>query len=228
MEYKPNKKQITVTEEFLEIVDTFVLVATNEPRFYAHVKEWFSPSYNTKLTAGFPVVIGIRELLVLRDKIRSTSFDMSANFVEKRSFIQTMLYLHYVGEFIPEYKYLRITDFYEITRQTPVKDYDQFGDPVWEPEIKVHIEQAEQHFKNVENTMNTLDKFKDQASANVHLIHGRPADTYTESELMALIREAQKNKAAIADLVDTSERVKAKSAQYDTDIAVYVTALDNL
>jgi len=44
----------------------------------------------------------------------------------------------------------------------------------------------------------------------------------------AYTREAQKNKAAISDLVETSERMKAKSAQYDADIQVYVTALDSL
>lgn len=236
--YIPDKKQIFVTEEFLEAVDDFVLSATNERDYYKLVSNWFKGNKKLKQGLyGFPVANGISSLVPLLNKIRALNFGMhGASSEDKRTFVQTMLYLHYVAEFVPEYKHLRITDFYEIRRDKPEK-YDPFSDTEWEPpkstesallEAEANIEKAQQHFKNVENTMNTLEKYKDKASAQVHLIHGRPVETYTESELMALIREAQKNKEAIADLVETSERMKAKSAQYDADIAVYVTALDAL
>lgn len=226
--YVPDKKKkITVTEEFLQAVDEYILAATNESNYYHSVQSWFDISYNRKLSSGFPVAPQIPNLSILINKIRKSDFGMYIDFSEKRTFVQTMLYLHYTAEFVPDYVDMRISDFYEITRKLePV--YDVFSDPNWEPEVNEHIEQANQHFKIVENKMNTLTKFEKEVSATVHLIHGRPAEDYTESELMQLIREAQKNKAAISDLVETSERMKAKSEKYDADIKVYVEALDNL
>lgn len=95
-------------------------------------------------------------------------------------------------------------------------------------QINQHFENANIHFRKVENDMNTLDAYKHVPSVQVQLIHGKPADKYTEAELMALIRDARKAQDDIRDLVNTSTRVKAKHEALEANIAVYVAALDAL
>jgi hypothetical protein len=95
-------------------------------------------------------------------------------------------------------------------------------------EIQEHIDNSSKHFRKVENEMNTLDAYKDVPSANVQLIHGKPADKYTEAELMILIRNARKAQEDIKDLVETSKRVKSKHEALEANIAIYVAALDAL
>lgn len=95
-------------------------------------------------------------------------------------------------------------------------------------QINQHFENANIHFRKVENDMNTLDAYKNVPSVQVQLIHGKPADKYTEAELMSLIRDARKAQNDIRDLVDTSTRVKAKHEALEANIAVYVAALDAL
>lgn len=95
-------------------------------------------------------------------------------------------------------------------------------------EIQECIDHSSKHFRKVENEMNTLDAYKDVPSANVQLIHGKPADKYTEAELMGLIRNARKSQEDIKDLVETSKRVKSKHEALEANIAIYVAALDAL
>jgi hypothetical protein len=95
-------------------------------------------------------------------------------------------------------------------------------------QINQHFENANIHFRKVENDMNTLDAYIDVPSVQVQLIHGKPADKYTEAELMSLIRNARKAQDDIRDLVNTSTRVKAKHEALEANIAVYVAALDAL
>lgn len=76
--------------------------------------------------------------------------------------------------------------------------------------------------------MDTIDKYKKETSVNVQLIHGKPVELWTESELVNVIREARAEQREIADLVETSSRMKAKHEKLEKDIAVYVAALDAL
>lgn len=80
----------------------------------------------------------------------------------------------------------------------------------------------------MENTMTRLAQFEDVPSATPHLIHGKPAESYTEAELMGLIRKARKEQESLKDLADISTRVKAKVEALGEAIKVYVEALDGL
>lgn len=119
--------------------------------------------------------------------------------------------------------------------------YDPFRDPEWKPEdsirdlgtitqeqINQHLTKAEEHFRIVENEMNTLTKYKDVVVKEVTLIHGKPVDEYTEEELISLIRNAREEKNSIADLVNDSKRMAKRSETLTTNITVYTTALDSL
>lgn len=95
-------------------------------------------------------------------------------------------------------------------------------------ETQKHLNSANEHLTNVENKMNTLTQYENETLVTVDLIHGRPKDSYTEAQLIELIRKARAAQNDIADLVDTSKRMKERHEKLAQDIAVYTEALDNL
>lgn len=127
--------------------------------------------------------------------------------------------------------------------------YDPFKDPNWEPSVSVNhsikplgtisVTQLAAEFIKVteeeqlqlaEKVMNnnTLEKYKDVVVKEVTLIHGKPTEDYTESELIALIRGARAEQESIKDLISDSKRMRTRAETLATNISVYTTALDAL
>lgn len=207
----------TINHEFdprtLDIGDGYVTHITNERQFYFEYMAGVGKRKN--IPASECLSFGDFGS-VFREYKAQVTFQDQKHF---RKLVQNLLWLHYSEEFCDgEYRAMMLEHKIKITDQNQNL----------QNEINQHLEDAQKHFRNVENQMNTLTQYQDQPSVTVHLIHGRPAKDYTESELMELIRKAQVNQKAIADLVDTSERMKKKHEAYAEDIKVYVAALDQL
>lgn len=212
------------SRETFELAATYVLELTNDGKYYSDVCEWFK--HNTVLDSKVvpPHYFPYKATGYYNSYTKALNKSPAQDRQKFAALVRQMLFNHYSESRFGVARSDTFNIHFIEEHQEPRTECNQ---PI-QQQIANHLAKAEAHFTIVENKMNTLTKFEKQVSATVHLIHGRPADDYSESELMALIREAQKNKAALADLVDASERMKAKSAQYDADIAVYVAALDAL
>lgn len=209
----------TINHEFdprtLDIGDDYVVHVTNDPEFY---REYMAAVNGRKNIPASECVSFGNFGCIFREYKAQVIFQDQKHF---RKLVQNLLWLHYCDQFC-------YSDYRTMMSEHKIKVIPQPSTEELKTEINQHLEDAQQHFRNVENQMNSLSKFADQASATVQLIHGRPAEDYTESELMGLIRKAQDNQRAISDLVDTSERMKKKHEAYAEDIKVYVAALDRL
>ncbi len=203
-------------EETVEVADNYCTVFVNESLCYEAVGRFFKNNPNTEINFDFPYKLDCTNS-EYRSALKKLSKEGKANFA---ALCRVVIWNYYAEEFnIP-----RLPIKVRSKHTQPIDpDLDQLTD-----EINQHMANAEQSFKKVEIEMNTLTKYAKTPSVTVQLIHGRPADEYTEEELMALIRNAKASQESIADLVDTSKRMKEKSEQYSADIAVYVEALDNL
>lgn len=219
----------TMNHEFdprtLDTGDDYVVHVTNDPEFYRQ----YMAAVNGRKNIPASECMGFGNFgHIFREYKAQVTFQDQKHF---RKLVQNLLWVHYCDQFCDGgYRAMMARKHpIKVVEQKQKTDelYDLFINPDWLAPQQ-HLDNAQQHFRNVENQMNTLSKFQDQASATVQLIHGRPAEDYTESELMELIRKAQSNQKAIADLVDTSERMKKKHEAYAEDIKVYVAALDRL
>ena len=204
--------------ETLEIAEEYKLVAINSSEFYQNVSDYFSYCFTIKnhrcLHNGFPYKVDD-----IRRKYNRLFRKVCTN--DRPHFnrlCRAFIYEYYFEQYVQPYVSHTLKDEVNICVD---------ADVLWD-EIEEHIDNANQHFRKVENDMNTLTKFQETPFAEVSLIHGKPVEDYTESELVDLIRKARKNQADIADLVDTSKRMKAKHKELEDAITVYVAALDNM
>jgi hypothetical protein len=80
-----------------------------------------------------------------------------------------------------------------------------------------------------ETTMSELQtKYANVPHATVELIHGIPVENYKEQELVDLINKAQHELEQAKKLADVSTRMKNKCERLETNIKVYIEALDKL
>ena len=205
----------TFLPETIELAEEYKLIATNNSTYYFYFQSYLKRTFY--LTTDLNHYI---------DETRVNYFSCFSKVKEQdkryfASLVRVLIYEHYFHDLVQPRTNKNITYFIEKIKVHEVKDKLL-------QEVDNHLANAEQHFKNVENIMNTLDKYKDQAKVEVTLIHGKPVELYTESELVSLIRDAKAKQQDIADLVDTSNRMKDKHEQLAKDIAVYVSALDSL
>lgn len=197
--------------ETFDVAQDYVLAAVNDGDLYKKICRWFSEYPEASFEGNFfPHISGDLSHYYRECKNKSHIHDRDFFVLMVKQILFNHYHEHFRGSYVP---YCHGLHFVEHSTKE---------------EIQTHTETSNDDFKLMENTLETLTEFKDVPSATVHLIHGRPAKDYTEAELMELIRKAQANQAAIADLVDTSARMKKKSEQFAADIKVYVEALDNL
>ena len=200
--------------ETLELAEEYVITATNEYNFYLHVCGYLKKTF---FFLGSDLCHYIDETKSEYMKILTR-----VNQQDKRYFaslVRALVYEHYFEELVKPHTNQPLSYFVSKIHVNTPDILEQ---------INNHIHNAEKHLRTVENKMNTLTKYEDQVLVEVKLIHGKPVELWTESELITVIREARSEQREIADLVETSSRMKAKHEKLEKDIAVYVAALDAL
>jgi hypothetical protein len=193
----------------VEIAYDYLLEFNNERVAYDTVTDYVNSNKPKTITTAFPYEYakGRSSYLMFFRKVEQTD---RPNFA---ALCRLLIWNHYAEEFeLPRFDI-----------QIKQKSSEQLR-----TEIANHLTNAEQHFKNVENQMNTLTKYASETTTTVTLIHGKPVEDYNESELVELIRKARVAQKDISDLVDTSKRMKERHDKLAEDIKVYTEALDNL
>ena len=206
--------------ETVEIAEEYKLVAINSNEFYKEVVMYFDhmvTHYGAKhlcLSNAFPY----KTDSIRREYNRLFRKVCTNDRPHFNRLCRAFIYEYYFEQYVQPYVSHTLKDEVSICVD---------ADVLWD-DIEEHIDKANQHFRKVESDMNTLTKFQETPFADVSLIHGKPVEDYTESELVDLIRKARKSQADIADLVKDSKRMAAKHKELEEAITVYVSALDNM
>lgn len=202
--------EVEYLQETLDLAYNYLLEFSNEREAYDEICRFFKACKPKTISTGF---------MYEWSKGRRTyrSYFNKVDPTDKPNFAvlcRIVIWNHYAGEFeLPVYKIkLKLTQSLDDLKS----------------EIDQHLLDAEQHFRDVGNQMNTLTKFANETTTTVTLIHGKPVEDYNESELVELIRKARVAQKDISDLVDTSKRMKERHEKLSKDIEVYTSALDSL
>lgn len=198
------------------IAENYTLAFINDSSCYKQISDYFNENKPEYITSEmphyyFPVKV---EYFNALNKIKGD---------DKRHFAalcRMILWNHYAEEFNLKRVVIKSSNCHK-------KESEGFSNELLDEAIK-NLNNAKEHFNNVEIKMNTLTKFEKVPVATVKLIHGRPVEDYTEAELIGLIRKANEQKKDIADLVSTSKRMAARDKELTEAITVYTEALDNL
>ncbi|MFM7812598.1 MAG: hypothetical protein ACKO7M_13055 [Acinetobacter junii] len=191
--------------ETIDLAEEYKIVLINERKYYLYVCDYLRKN-SCFLESDLEHYI---------DETRSNYFAIYRKVKEEdkryfASLVRALIYEHYFEELVKPHTNKPLSYF--LSKIYVLNKVNKTIPPILKDE-KVIV-------------MDTIDKYKKEVSVNVQLIHGKPVELWTESELIAVIREARTEQNEIADLVETSSRMKAKHEQIEKDIAVYVSALD--
>jgi hypothetical protein len=208
----PNIDRVSFLTSTIELAKEYLIVLTNESYAYSHYCG-INKNQDFKLDYTMPYRFRCTAVEYGRIQNKIRDFDQKQKF---SILCRLLIWNHYAEEFGLERTVIPV-------KTNPEPTLDKLAS-----DIQTHLEDAQQHFRKVENQMNTLTKFEKETTVTVTLIHGKPVEDYNESELVELIRKARAAQKDISDLVDTSKRMKDRHEKLTADIAIYTEALDSL
>lgn len=191
--------------ETIDLAEEYKIVLTNEHNYYLYVCDYLKRnSYFLESDLEHSIDGTRLKYLVIYSKVKEEDKRYFA------SLVRALVYEYYFEELVKPHVNKPLSYF--LSKVCVLSKVNKVIPPILENE-KVIV-------------MDTIDKYKKEVSVNVQLIHGKPVELWTESELIAVIRKSRAEQSEIVDLVETSSRMKAKHEQLEKDISVYVAALD--
>lgn len=174
--------QYVISHSFLpettDLAEEYKLTAINEQKYYKYFQTYLENDthYLTNDLCHYIPETKLEYMRILG----------KVNQQDKRYFaslVRALIYEHYFEELVKPYVSKPLSYF--LAKIDVLVKVNKVIPPILKNEQEI--------------VMDTITKYKEQTSVNVQLIHGKPVELWTESELITVIREARSEQREIAD-----------------------------